>query len=147
MQFFKKMINKNDSEILIQFCSPNSISLAWKAKKLGKMCTVRSLWAPCTTPVHPLCNPCANLWETCCLATLWPLYLRPFWNCFGILLHKVQGILLHKIKRYCSTHKGKANGILLHHLFLVDFPFEFFFPAHWYRWFRLLLLFLKSAKF
>jgi hypothetical protein len=37
-------------------------------------------------------------------------------------------ILLHKIKRYCSTHKGKANGILLHHLFLVDFPNGAFFP-------------------
>ena len=45
-------------------------------------------------------------------------------------LHKFQGILLHKIKKYCSTHKGRASGILLHHHSLVDFPNEFFFPAH-----------------
>ena len=112
--FFQKLMNKNDSEIIMQFCSPNFISLAWKAKKLGKTCTVRPLCAPCAPTVQPLCNSLRNLLFDHCLTTVWP---RPFWNWFGILLHKVQGILLHKIKRYCSTHKEKADGILLHHIF------------------------------
>ena len=68
-----KPMNKNDFEIY----SPNFISLAWKAKKLGKTCTlrlpVRPLCAHCGLSFVPfcavcsLCAPfCATLWETHC---------------------------------------------------------------------------------
>jgi hypothetical protein len=47
------------------------------------------------------------------------------------LKEKVDGILLHNFKRYCSTLKEKSDGILLHHLFWVDFQSDAFFLAGW----------------
>ena len=104
----------NDSEVMIPFCSPNFISLAWKAKKLGKMGTACSLCALCALALRPLCNPCATLLQPLCnplriptvLTTVWPLCQGPFWNWFGILIHRIQGYWSTKSKMclgYWST--------------------------------------------
>ena len=104
----------NDSEVMIPFCSPNFISLAWKAKKLGKMGTACSLCALCALALRPLCNPCATPVQPLCnplriptvLTTVWPLCQGPFWNWFGILIHRIQGYWSTKSKMslgYWST--------------------------------------------
>ena len=64
----------NDSEVMIPFCSPNFISLAWKAKKLGKMGTACSLCAPCALPVRSLCAPCATPVQPSENPTVWTLF-------------------------------------------------------------------------
>ena len=46
--FVHKIMYKNVYETYIQACIPNFRSLAWKTKKLGKMCTVHPWSALCT---------------------------------------------------------------------------------------------------
>ena len=116
----------NDSEVMIPFCSPNFISLAWKAKKLGEMGTacslcalcalsVCSLCAPSAPPVQPLCNPLRN-------PLFWPLFDHCVIGISEIDLGywstgsrdtdpQDPGILIHKIKN--------EFGILIHGFFLV----------------------------
>ena len=70
------------------------------------MGTACSLCAPSAPPVQPLCNPCATLWESHCLTTVWLLCQGPFWNWFGILIHRIQGYWSTKSKMslgYWST--------------------------------------------
>ena len=116
----------NDSEVMIPFGSPNFISLAWKAKKLGEMGTACSLWALCVLSLRslctpsaprPLCNPCATLWESHCLTNVWPLCQGPFEIDLGYWSTGPRdtdpqdpGILIHKIKN--------EFGILIHSFFL-----------------------------
>ena len=110
-------MNKNDAEI----CSPNFISLAWKAKKLGKTCTVGlpvcPLCAPCVLScvpfcaVRPQCAPfCATPWETHCFDHC---VTCSFWNYLGYWSSKSKmslGYWSSKRKRYWSSKWKMSLG-------------------------------------
>ena len=74
------------------------------------MLPVRSLCARLAPPVQPLCNPFATPVQPSenptVLTTVWPLCQGPFWNWFGILIHRIQGYWSTKSKMclgYWST--------------------------------------------
>ena len=123
----------NDSEVMIPFCSPNFIPLAWKAKKLGEMGTACSLWAPCALSVHSLCAPCAPHVQPLCN----PLRIPPFDHCLTTVSEAFlkliwdtdpqdPGILIHRIQGYWSTESKMSLGYWSTALFWS------FWKVHWF---------------
>ena len=117
-------------KIKIQFCSPNFISLAWNAKKLGAKVNCAPLHNPCGLPVNPLWTPCAPPVEHFQKTAVWPLcYLGLFKIALGYCSTWSKWYCSTRFKRYCSTLKENAEGILLHHLFLALLQGATFFSA------------------